>query len=620
MSEDTPKPTLSLVRSFRASDYKHHEFMPFNDPFDAKERSGAMSMLRGYMQTARLTDYGLFESRNGITLSLRNDTDLSRFAIARMEDMEIEAYYFTAHPDYSTRSLRYRMKKLQEIAETSGFSGKLFFGVDPDRNAIVLNADCKKTYFDFLEFAKDNQLRAKFFKNVPLPEPKNMSGPAVMLEIMDQNCSEGDYPPEDYDDEDEIPSSKGVIDGGANDKTATAPTGNLSLVSSFDISNYIYSFANALDDPQDGAERDLVMRKFRGTVEIAGIKDFKLIEGRNQIELYLRTPEDVNRFNVVRNSGDRIEEEFVQFEDGFDFRKIKRLTRHLQSLSDAAGFGDTILFGAARNLGGIVIMGSPKKAYFEFADYVQANQDKFLRFFALQRKEPELQIAEPTRQNYAEPRIMVESDDKLETNPREASERFIRGGATDETVTAPTGKASIAAAYDENIYKFKLNMSLGYNPEMNSADRLFQHDPDYPAFKIEHGIPKRVQQIHTAMQSAGVEDYFVYSKGNEIHGRFLKPQDLAVAVAAISPDASYMADFVQCSQNASPMKMNKKAKKLQAIFAECAPDLHVQFVCDKTRNVICVKTGNSDDFIRTQGVARKLETSSPLFQRIVGLN
>ena len=123
MSEDAPKAPVSLVSSFHASDYKHHEFLPFTDPYNPSERSSAMSTLRGCMQIARLTDYALLESHTGITVSLKNDADLSRFAIARLEDMEIQAYYFTAHPDYSTRSLRYRMRKLQEIAETSGFSG-----------------------------------------------------------------------------------------------------------------------------------------------------------------------------------------------------------------------------------------------------------------------------------------------------------------------------------------------------------------------------------------------------------------------------------------------------------------------------------------------------------------
>ena len=398
----------------------------------------------------------------------------------------------------------------------------------------------------------------------------------------------------------------------------TSPSSHLSLVSNFRASDYIYSFTNDIDDPLDGNERATVLNGFRVAAAIAGLKDYKLFESRNEVTIYLRSPLDVHRFKIATLTTDQVEQEFVQAEPDYDFRKLKRAGVQLQRLTDQAGFGNTLLFGVVRGNRSIMVLASSKQAYLAFDDYVAQNKEKFQKFFDLQREEPEFDLPEPTEDEAVQPNIIVYDENPIPERP--ASDLFIRGGATDETATAPTGQIAMAKSFNDQNYPWSLKPTIKIDPDRNGMDRLCQHDPSYPSFKLETKPPQLMTKIRAAMEGAAVDDYCLYNNDGKVEAHFKHPRDLAIAYASLYPSMEHQVDFVECSQNASPMKMHKKAKKLQAIFTEVGAGVDVKFVCDMDRKVIRAYVPTTDDLIRVQRISRTLERSDAQFQRIVGLN
>ncbi len=128
-----------------------------------------------------------------------------------------------------------------------------------------------------------------------------------------------------------------------------------------------------------------------------------------------------------------------------------------------------------------------------------------------------------------------------------------------------------------------------------------------------------MEQINSAMKNAEVDDYYLSNDPDGVQAWFKRPEDLAVGYAAISPNMGYQVDYLYCSPSASPMKMSKKIKKLKEIFAETGEKIKVSFVADKQRRVIQAITENTDDFIRVQGISRRLERTHHKFQQLVGL-
>ncbi len=425
----------------------------------------------------------------------------------------------------------------------------------------------------------------------------------------------------------ERPQSGLYITGGATDETVTPPTGKLALVSDFAPSSYIYSFTQAFNDPLDGFERHNKVKSFQTAAFRAHLKDYKIFDTHAGVEIYMKTPEDIQRFKIATSPGSEVQHEVVQFEKDYDYRKIKRICAHLNKLAVKNGFDD-IVFGEIRSEKAIMLFAEDKNRYFDFIDFFETT-DILEKLKTLQRKEPEFDIPMPTEEEAtATPVTYVNEDEyddqdaevQQETNPKSMG-ITIGGKAQDTERSTDRSHLSLAKSFEPNAngYIFKLTPKIMIDPSRSQMDKLCMYDPGYPDFKFKSKTETLMNQIRAAILNAEVDDYHL-SDENGVQAWFKRPEDLAVAYAAISPDMGYQVDFLSFSQNASPMKMNKKAKQLQRIFAEANPKVDVRFVVDKDRHVIQAVTPNTDDFIKVQGISRRLERSHDKFQRIVGLD
>lgn len=393
---------------------------------------------------------------------------------------------------------------------------------------------------------------------------------------------------------------------------------HLRLVSNFVAADYIYAFTNNLDHPGNHEERRDALDGLRRAATLARIPDYKLLDEPQGPTIYLRTPNDVLRFKAATSPGDSVQEEFVQAEPDFDVRKLKRIGNKLQDMADRAGFRDTILFGLVRAERLIVLEASSKRAYFAFDDFLKANRDQFAAIYALQRKEPEMDIPFPTPDTAVQKPTIIR-EDTAPASVEQESDRFIKGSAELETRTPPAGDLTLTKSFTEQNYPFALRPIVTIDPNVSTMDRLCSELPDYAQWKLETKNAEMTRRIRGAMEKAYVDDYCLYEDDMRVHAHFKDPKDLAVAYASIMPDMQYHVDYLHCSENASPLKMSRKVKRLRELFAQTGEDVHVRFVADKQRHVIQAITDTAEDFARVQGISRQLERTNPAFRFLVGM-
>lgn len=400
------------------------------------------------------------------------------------------------------------------------------------------------------------------------------------------------------------------------------PPPPLSLVSNFVASEYIYAFTQNLNDPYDHTERADTLASMRRAATQARLPDYKLLEETMGISIYMRTGHDVLRFNVATSPDEEVQGEFVQTDADMDFRKLKRARNKLQRITDKAGFGNDVFFGVDRRDKTIFYDITSKDVFFDFDDFVQSNKELFQPILRLQRQETN--IAATDAQNAVAASITYDDEEQTplpETDPKSMGVT-IGGKAPDAERSNNRSHLSLVKSFEPmaNGYEYKLTPKIIIDPERSQMDKLSTHVPDYPAFKKRTITEKTMMQIRRAMSTAEAEDYYLNDGPNGIDAWFKTPQDLAVAYAAISPSVPIQLDFMHCSRNASPMKMSKKAKALQRIFDAADKNIKVRFSVDKERHVIQADMDSTDDFIRVQGLSRRLERSNSQFRRLIELN
>lgn len=401
----------------------------------------------------------------------------------------------------------------------------------------------------------------------------------------------------------------------------------LSVASEYSAADYPYSFTDRLANVKDHIARAHSLTAMRGAANMAGITDYKLFEEYDGNAIYLRDFRDVRRYKIATQPGDGVMGEFFTAEHTCDVRKLKRICNTLQKMTDKAGFGDAILFELDRRARCIYYQAESKRAYFAFDDFVEQNRAILQPFLNLQRKEPEIPFptedeATPVTINYVE-----DLDDDInfirqETEADPKSMGITPGGkAEGEEKSKDRSHLSLVKSFEPRMhgYNFKLTPKIVYDPEKSKTDALFRHLPDYPEFKIATKTKWVMEQIRLAMQQAEVGDYYLNDGPQGIEAWFKTPEDLAVAYASIMPDSVYQVDFLHCSPHTSPMKICKKAKRIQKIFAATGENVNVKFVADKERCVIQAVMQSSSDFIRVQGLSRRLERTNQKFQSLIGL-
>lgn len=78
---------------------------------------------------------------------------------------------------------------------------------------------------------------------------------------------------------------------------------NLRLVSTFSDKAYPYYLFKNLENPYNSTERNVAVERFRYSVLIAGIDDYKILEVGDQIRLNLRTSRDFQKASVASQPG-----------------------------------------------------------------------------------------------------------------------------------------------------------------------------------------------------------------------------------------------------------------------------------------------------------------------------
>ncbi|PZO87598.1 MAG: hypothetical protein DI626_03630 [Micavibrio aeruginosavorus] len=360
----------------------------------------------------------------------------------------------------------------------------------------------------------------------------------------------------------------------------------------------------------------------RAAATAARLKDYKLFEEAEGNTIYFRHSVDAGRFHVAMKPNENITAKFVQTEKNYDIGKLKRHLADLQKITDMEGFGNSILFELDRRDRCIYFEAATKKAYFDFSDFVEENLEIFQPILSLQRQK---QVINAPDENDAQETkvIYVNEDDESNalphTNPK--SMGITVGGKTEGEKSKDRSHLALVKSFEPmaNGYIFKLTPNVVFDPTRSQADNLYKAQPDYPEFKLRTKTRWIADQINSAMKRAEVDDYYIDKNNDQIQAWFKNPEDLAVAYASIMPNTAYQVDYLHCSPSASPMKMSKKIKKLKEIFAETGEKIKVRFIADKERRVIQAVTENTDDFIRVQGISRRLEKTDDRFQKLIGL-
>ncbi|HEU4838282.1 MAG TPA: hypothetical protein VFS88_02605 [Micavibrio sp.] len=402
---------------------------------------------------------------------------------------------------------------------------------------------------------------------------------------------------------------------------------HLSVVSSFTAADYPYFFTDKLISPGDHIESLKSLAEMRNAAHIARIADYKLFERHDGNTIHFRTAQDLAKFKVATEPGDKVKEWFFSTELNYDVRKLKRIRSELQDMTDKVGFGDTLRFKLDRKTRTIYYEASSKNIYFAFADFAEANHAILQPFLSLQRKEPEFDIPFPSEEEAVQAKISYDDDDEAdiyaETEPSPQSMGITLGGKT-EGAEKSKDRSHLSLVKDfeprQNGYIYKLTPKVVFDPERSQADFMYRENTDYPSFKIRTKTEWVLTQIRHAMEHTGVPDYHLSAGPDGIQAWFKTLQDRVAACISLAPDMAYRVDFLQCDSSTSPMKISKKVKKLQEIFSQTGENVNFKFIADKERHVIQVATQSGNDYIRLQAISRRLEKTNGKFQKLIGLD
>ena len=400
---------------------------------------------------------------------------------------------------------------------------------------------------------------------------------------------------------------------------------HLSVASSFTAADYPYSFPNKLNCADNQFEDLKSLAEMRKAAHIARIADYKLFEKHDGNIIYFRTIQDLAKFKIAIKPGNDTTAEFVSAEPDYDVQELKRIRNELQNKTDKAGFADMLHFKLDQETRTIYYRASSMNMFFAFADFVEANWDAFQPYLSLQRKEPEFDIPFPSKEEAVQPKISYGDDDETdickETEPSPKSMGITLGGkAEGAEKSKDRSHLSLVKSFEPGMhgYDFQLTPSIIYDPKRSKGDALFQNHPDYPAFKQAIKTTWVMERIRFAMEQAEVEDYYLTNGRNGLEAWFKTDKDWEVSHASFMPDTGYNVDYLHCSPYSSPMKIRKKAKRMQEIFAEIGVNVNVKFVADEERRVIQAVMPSFNDFMQVHGIFRKLQKTHKKFQALIG--
>ncbi len=201
----------------------------------------------------------------------------------------------------------------------------------------------------------------------------------------------------------------------------------------------------------------------RAAATAARLKDYKLLDEAEGHTIYFRNSVDAGRFNVAMKPDEDVMAEFVQTEQSYDVRKLKRHCNDLQKITDKEGFGNTILFELDRRERCIYFQTISKKAYFDFGDFVEENLEIFQPILKLQRKQPDIKF--PTEEDAKHTEVIYVYEDEEEealpeTNPK--SMGITIGGKTEGEKSKDRSHLSLAKSFEPlaNGYQWKLTPTV----------------------------------------------------------------------------------------------------------------------------------------------------------------
>lgn len=244
----------------------------------------------------------------------------------------------------------------------------------------------------------------------------------------------------------------------------------LSLVSRFRESDYYGSFYQKLENPNDIIERNALLQSLHDSARFARLDDYKVLETANIITIYLRTENDVDRFNIARMETEEIEQEFLSVAPDFDLDALNRIRDELQQAADEGGFQESVLFDINEQDRRIDFLALSRRSYLDFEDYVVANRDKFAHHFEHRYDQPEFDLPYPTEMEAVTPNIIdATSQEKTKAQTPVAP----------ESLGIIIGSRSVTDAKTQrNAPPFSLESKERDYPFIHYCDIEFPYDPN----------------------------------------------------------------------------------------------------------------------------------------------
>ncbi len=163
---------------------------------------------------------------------------------------------------------------------------------------------------------------------------------------------------------------------------------SLQLVSSFREEAYPYYHKIQLKDPDNFTEREKTIDIFKRAVALANISDYKLLNNRESIALYLKTDVDEDRIKVAFMPYDSIEQSLLYVPEDYDFRKLKNRRNIFQRIIDQTELRGKVTLFADRENNRMVIFAEDKKSFFKFYDLLAAQKKIIIKDIAISARGP----------------------------------------------------------------------------------------------------------------------------------------------------------------------------------------------------------------------------------------